>query len=205
MSDGPEIVEQIVTRAGRELEEQQYQPSGVEGVEVTEKWGQFMQMALNGRLPDLGDVPEVDPQVRALAEDLAVIHLPDWLNPAGRKLAEPTTVQTQQAPRIAQYLIDRGWRHHPELETVRWRPTPGGPPGVYDQGLHIHPDEDGNWPDPDPEEFYDISDIQVTQLEDGTWAARHPRDLAFQASTKSEAYAGLVERIRAKIEEATNG
>ncbi|MGI5223071.1 hypothetical protein [Nocardia sp. CA-290969] len=182
----------------------QYQASGVDGVQVTEKWKRFMQMAVDGKLPDPGDVPQMDPNVRTLAEDLVVIHLPEWRNPAGRVMAEPTTVHTQNAPRIAQYFHDRGWRHHPELETVRWRPTPGGPPGVYDQGLHIHPDEDGNWPDPDPEDFYDLDDIKVGPLEDGRWAATHPRGLQFEADTKSEAYEGIVGVLRRKIEEAKN-
>ena len=180
----------------------QYQNTPVEGVQVTEKWKQFAQMAVEGRLPDPGETPEVDPNIRRLAEDLAVIHLPDWRNMAGRKLADPATVQMQQAPRVAQYLHDRGYRFHPELEAVRWRPTPGGPPGVYDKGMHIYPDESGTWPDPDPEDFYDLDDIQVRQLEDGQWAATHPRDIAFQAATKSEAYEGIVGVLRRKIEEA---
>jgi hypothetical protein len=194
-----EVEQEVQFKAG---ETPQYQPSGVDGVKVTEAYKRFAQMAVNGTLPDLGDIPPVDPNIVALAGDLAVIHLPDWFNPAGRKLAEPATVQMQQAPRVAQYLHDRGWRHHPELETVRWRPTPGGPPGVYDKGLHIHPDENGVWPDPDPEDFYDIADIEVRQLEDGQWAARHPRDIAFQAPTKSEAYEGIVGVLRRRIEEA---
>lgn len=179
----------------------EYQETPVDGVKVTQKWKEFAQMAVDGRLPDLGNVPEVDPNVRMLAEDLAVIHLPDWHNPAGRKLADPATVQMQQAPRVAQYLHDRGYRFHPELETVRWRPTPGGPPGVYDQGLHIYPDN-GTWPDPDPEDFYDIDDIKVRQLEDGRWAATHHRGIQFEADTKSEAYEGIVGVLRRKIEEA---
>ncbi|MBF6350368.1 hypothetical protein IU448_15275 [Nocardia flavorosea] len=181
-----------------------YQASPVEGVQVTEKWKQFIQMAVDGKLPDPGKVPELDPNVRALAEDLVVIHLPEWRNPAGRVMAEPATVHTQNAIRIAQYFHDRGYRFVPGCETVRWRATPGGPPGAYDQGLHIRPDEDGNWPDPDPEDFYDFDDIKVGPLEDGRWAATHPRGLQFEADTKSEAYEGIVARLRAKIEEAKN-
>jgi hypothetical protein len=85
---------------------------------------------------------------------------------------------------------------------VRWTPTPGVTSGPYDQGLHVHPDADGNWPAPDPEAFYDFDDIKVEPLEDGSYSATHPRGIAFQAPTKSEAYAGIVERLRAKIEEA---
>lgn len=192
-----EIVEQVITKAGRE-----YHDTGIDGVQYTDRMRQFIQLAMEGRLPDLGDVPQMDPQVQALAAELATVHLPEWRNPAGRKLADPATVTTPQAPRVAQYLFDRGWRFHPEEETVRWMPTPGGPPALHDQGIHVHPDENGNWPDPDPEQFYDIADIEVAQLEDGSWGARHPRDLAFQAPTKSEAYAGLVQRLRTKIEEA---
>ena len=180
----------------------QYQASGVDGVQVTERWKQYVQMAVDGKLPDPGDVPQVDPNVRVLAEDLVVIHLPEWKNPTGRVMAEPATVHTQNAPRIAQYFHDRGWRHHPELETVRWRPTPGGPPGVYDQGLHIHPDEHGVWPDPDPEEFYDIEDIKVGPLENGRWAATHLRGIQFEAESKSAAYEGIIAILRRKIEEA---
>lgn len=194
--------EEIHFPAGQAAE---YQPSGVEGVQVTEKWKRFAQMAVDGRLPDLGEIPQVHPNVKALAEELAVLHLPEWRNPAGRKLAEPTTVQTQQAPRLAQWLHDRGVRIHPELETVRWRPTPGGPPGVYDQGLHIYPDADGNWPDPDPEDFYDLDDIEVKPIEGGRWAGVHPRGIAFEADSKSEAYEGIVGALRRKIEEAKQG
>lgn len=193
--------EEIHFKAGQTPE---YQASPVEGVQVTEQWKRFIQMAVDGKLPDPGKVPELDPNVRTLAEDLVVIHLPEWRNPAGRVMAEPATVHTQNAIRIAQYLHDRGYRFVPECETVRWRATPGGPPGAYDQGLHIQPDEHGVWPDPDPEEFYDLDDIKVGPLEDGRWAATHPRGFQFEADTKSEAYEGIVARLRDKIKEARN-
>lgn len=211
MTDDPryEVVEEIRTRQGheqaarevRQKTEQAYQSTSVDGVEVTDRFKAFLQQALSGQLPDLGDIPEVNPEVARMTAELVVLHLPEWRNPAGRKLAEPTTVTTPQAPRVADWLIARGWRWHPELEQKRWVPTPGSSGGPYDEGLHIEPDEFGQWPDPDPELFYDISDIEVAQLEDGQWAARHPRGLTFQADTKSEAYAGLVGRLRAKIEE----
>ncbi|MBF6288480.1 hypothetical protein [Nocardia cyriacigeorgica] len=200
--DGREVVEEIITPAGRQARAREYQQSSVDGVEITEKFRAFLRQVVDGKLPDLGDVPELDPLVAELAAELLVVHLPEWRNPAGRVLAGPTTVPIPQAPRLAAYLIDRGWVHDPSRERVRWIPTPGGPPGPHDQGLHIHPDENGQWPAPDPEVFYDVADIRVDQLDDGTWAARHPRDIAYQAPTKSEAYEGIVARLRAKIEEA---
>jgi hypothetical protein len=202
-----EVLEEIVTRAGREQQAQEqareYQKSSVDGVETTERFRDFLRMAREGTLPDPGNVPQMHPDVGKLVGEMLVMHLPEFRNPAGRKLADPATISIPQALRVAQYLVEgRGWRHHPEEETVRWIPTPGNSAGPYDQGLHIHPDENGVWPDPDPEVFYDIADIRCEQIETGDWLARHPRDISFQAATKSEAYAGLVGRLRAKIEEA---
>ncbi|MBF6459794.1 hypothetical protein IU433_12180 [Nocardia puris] len=182
-------------------EQPEYHDTGL-GMKVTDRLMKFLQHAQNGTLPDLGDIPPLDPQVQLLAEELSVVHLPEWRNPAGRKLADPTVSKIPQAPRIAAYMFERGWRHHPELEKVRWTPTPGGVPAPWDTGLHIYPDENGNWPAPDPEEYWDVEAIKTQQLDSGDWAAAHPRGIAFQARTKSEAYAGLVEKIRTKIEEA---
>ncbi|AHH16596.1 hypothetical protein NONO_c17960 [Nocardia nova SH22a] len=209
MTDTPgdgEIVEEIVTKAGRDKaatdqREQEYRDLG-NGMRVTPKMIAFMEAVRNGRLPDVGDVPQVDPNVVALAEELHVVHLDEWYNPAGRKLADPTVLSLPQSPRLAEYLHRRGWRKHPELEEVQWRPTPGGMPNPHDLGLHVYRDADGNFPDPDPEAFYDIADIKVEQADNGSWQASHPRGLGFVGNTKSEAYAGLVERLRAKITEA---
>ncbi|MGW6698868.1 hypothetical protein [Nocardia sp. NPDC055049] len=196
MSD---IVEEVTTPAGRDQEELRYHATGKEGVQVTEKMRQFLGHMVNGTLPTM-DVPEVAPEVRELAEELAVLHLPEWKNPAGRKLAEPAAIQVAQAPRIADYLIQRGWRRDPELEVVRWSPTPGGLPGPYDTGLHYGRDENGEWPeDPDPERFWDVDDVTTAQLPDGTWKAEHPRGVAFQAATKSDALAGVIDTIRERI------
>ncbi|MFE3060722.1 hypothetical protein [Nocardia sp. NPDC059236] len=202
----PEIVEQMVTEAGRIHEQttaaqqaraQQAPP------ELTEAMREFLRKVLDGKLPDPGDMPQLDPQVLALAKDLAVIHLPEWRNPAGRKLAEPGVVEIKAAVRIAAYLYERGWRHHAELEQIRWIPTPGGPPAPYDDGLHVRPDESGQWPAPDPEQFYDPADVAVRQDDDGTWSAAHPRGIEYSgAASKSEAYAGIIGRLRARIEEA---
>lgn len=180
-----------------------YGPSGMPGVEVTEKFRELLQRAADGTLPELGEIPEHSEDVQRLAAELAVVHLPEWRNPAGRKLADPAVTKVPSAIRIAEYLVLRGYRWHPEDEAIRWAPTPGGQPGPFDLGLHIRPDENGQWPDPDPEQFWDISDIKVEQLDTGMWAAAHPRGIAYEAKTKSEAYAGLVGRIRTKIEEAS--
>ncbi len=205
-----EVVEEIRTQHGRQedarKQDRAYQASGTEGVEITPEYRRFLQALLDGKgLPSLDDVPPLDPAVELMVAELLVLHLPEWRTPTGRKIAEPTTIKTPQAPRVAAWLIARGWRHHPELETVRWVPTPGTSGGPYDDGLHVHPDEHGQWPDPDPEAFYDIDDIDCAQQVSGRWAATHPRGITFEADTKSEAYAGLVERLRKRIEEAKHG
>ncbi|MFC9966346.1 hypothetical protein ACFVH4_19125 [Nocardia ignorata] len=199
-----EIIEEVTTRTGHEQEAIKYYATGKEGVQVTERMQTFLRHVVDGTLPEM-DVPEVAPEVREMAEELAVLHLPEWKNPAGRKLAEPSVIQVAQAPRIADYLIARGWRRDPALEVVRWAPTPGGLPGPHDVGLHYGRREDGTWPDdPDPERFWDVDDVKTEQLPDGTWKAEHPRGIGFQAATKSEALAGIVDTIRTKIEEAKN-
>lgn len=204
-----EVVEEIITPHGRahadEEAKRKYQKSSVDGVEVTEKFREFLRLAAEGKLPDVGEMPAQHPDVAKLAAELVVMHLPEWRNPAGRVMARPTAISVPNAPRVAQYLIERGWRFHPEHEKVRWVPTPGNTSGPHDDGLHIEPDENGQWPAPDPEQFYDFDDIDVTQTDDAKWAAIHPRGVAFTADTKSEAYAGIVGRLRAKIEEAKNG
>lgn len=201
-----EVVEEITTRAGHEHARQEaareYQKSSVPGVEVTEKFRELLRMAAEGKLPKIDDPGEQHPDVALMAAELVVMHLPEWRNPSGRVMARPTAISVPNAPRVAQYLIERGWRFHPEHETVRWVPTPGVTSGPHDAGLHIEPDENGEWPAPDPEQFYDFDDIDVTRTDDGNWSATHPRGIAFQAQTKSEAYAGIVDRLRAKIQEA---
>lgn len=196
MSD--ETIEEVITEAGRDQAALKYHATGKDGVRVTAQMQEFLRHVVEGTLPTL-DVPEVAPEVRELAEELAVVHLPEWHNPAGRKLADPTVIQVAQAPRIADYLIQRGWRRDPALEVVRWAPTPGGLPGPYDTGLHYGRDEHGEWPIPDPEAYWDVDDVTTEQLPDGTWKAEHPRGVAFQAATKSEALAGIVDTIRERI------
>lgn len=142
------------------------------------------------------------PEVKALAEELSVIHLPEWRSEVGRKLAEPTVTSIKQAVRVAEYLVKRGVRVHPDLEEIRWTPTPGGQPGVFDTALHLTKDATGNWPAPDPEVFYNLEDIQVTKTDDGLWSATHPRGLATEAPTKTDAYAALVDQLRARIDQA---
>ncbi|APE37669.1 hypothetical protein BOX37_31230 [Nocardia mangyaensis] len=169
---------------------------------VTPEFIAFLQQTLSGKLAAAEEDDDLDPDVRALAEELSVIHLPEWQSRVGRKLAEPTVTSIKQATRVAEYLVKRGVRVHPELERIRWVPTPAGPPGAFDTGAHITPDEDGNWPSPDPETFYDLDDIDVRQGDEGLWSATHPRGLSFEGPTKTDAYAGLVELLRDRINEA---
>jgi hypothetical protein len=169
---------------------------------VTPEFLALLQQTLSGKLAEADHDDELDPQVRALAEELSVIHLPQWQTRIGRKLAEPTVTSIKQASRVAEYLVQRGIRVHPELEQIRWIPTPAGPPGAFDVGAHISPDEEGNWPSPDPETFYDLADIDVRQGDEGLWSATHPRGLSFEGPTKTDAYAGLVGILRDRINEA---
>ncbi|WP_282777302.1 MULTISPECIES: hypothetical protein [unclassified Nocardia] len=169
---------------------------------VTPEFLSFLQHTLTGKLADHQPDTALDPQVRALAEELSVIHLPEWHSEVGRKLADPTVTSIKQATRVAEYLVKRGVRVHPELEEIRWTPTPGGPPGAFDTGMHITKDTQGNWPTPDPESYYDLEQIQVKQTDDGLWCATHPRGLSAQAPTKTDAYAGMVEQLRQRIEQA---
>ncbi|GAB4582633.1 hypothetical protein [Nocardia sp. IFM 10818] len=199
----PEIVEQITTAAGHE--QQATAPPPQPDVTASPHFRAFVEALLNGKLPALPELPPMDPQVLAIAKELTIIHLPEWRNASGRLIAEPATFELKSAVRIAAYLYQRGMRLLPEHEQIRWIPTPGGPPPAHDDGMHITPDEHGNWPAPDPERFYDIAEITVGRNDDGTWTAIHPRGIQFTgAATKSEAYAGIVTRLRAKIEEANN-
>ena len=204
----PEVLRTIFTEAGRKEEARAAaeQERAQRDARMSEKYREFARMAIDGKLPDPGKVEPLDPAVTDLLSDLAIVHLPDWHNSAGRKLADATMFALPSAVRLAAYLVERGWIRDPARERIRWTPTPGGLPGPYDVGLHIRPDPDtGEWPQPDAERFWDIDDVEVAQLPDGTWKAEHPRGIAYQASTKSEAFAGIVERIRDKIKEAENG
>lgn len=172
---------------------------------VTPEFLAFIQQALSGKLAEHKPDEELDPQVRALAEELSVIHLPEWRSEVGRKLADPTVTSIKQATRIAAYLVKRGVRVHPELEEIRWAPTPSGPPGAFDTGIHITKDSEGNWPAPDPETFYNLDDIEVRQTDEGLWFASHPRGLSTEAASKTDAYADIVDQLRQRIAQARRG
>lgn len=170
---------------------------------VTPEFLAFLQQTLTGKLAEPADADDLDPEVRALAEELSVIHLPEWTSTVGRKLAEPTVTSIKQASRVAEYLIKRGVRVHPELEAIRWVPTPSGAPGAFDTGAHITPDAEGNWPTPDAETFYDFDEISVKQVEGSAWYATHPRGIACEGKTKSEAYAAMVAELSRRIDDAS--
>ncbi len=202
----PDVVRTVYTRTGRDEQDRQraQKDQASEQERVTEKYREFIAAALEGKLPDPGKVEPLDPAVGDLLSDLAILHLPEWTNSTGRKLADAVVFTLPSAARIAAYLVERGWRRDLTKERIRWTPTPGGLTAPHDLGLHIRPDpETGEWPAPDPEQYWDVDDIQTSQLPDGTWKSEHPRGLAFQAASKSEALAGITERIREKIEEAS--
>lgn len=170
------------------------------GVHVSPQYQAWMKEQLGIRVAEMQAESEIDPEVKALAEELAVVHLPEYVNGQGRKLAEPDRFEILQAQRLAEYLVKgRGVRVHPDLETLRWVPTPGGHP--HDLGLHIERDENGDWPAPDPEDFFDLDKIVVAQSENG-WVASHPSGVAVQEETKSKAKAGAVAELMKRIEEA---
>jgi hypothetical protein len=195
---------------GHEPRDQRKPPPGYEdlgGVFAKPEFKRFVELAMEGKLPKPEDVPELPPEVVALAEELAVIHLPEWHSPTGRKLGGPTSMQIGGgAPRLAQYLIQRGISFDPDKAVVRWIPTPGVPSGASNQGKHIWRNDDGTWPEiPDAEEFWDIDEIEVRQLNDGRWCAFHPRGIECTDPSKTEAFAMCVERVRAKIRELKEG
>ncbi|WP_280246174.1 hypothetical protein [Nocardia abscessus] len=200
--------EKVVREAkfrGHEGRDQRTPPDGYEafnGDFVKPEWKAFVQMAMEGKLPTPENVPPQDPKVVALAQELMVIHLPEWIAPNGRKLGGPTSMQIGGALRLADYLIKRGIEFHPDNAVVRWVPTPGVPGGAGDLGKHIWRNDDGSWPEiPDAEEFWDIDDIEVKQLNDGRWCAFHPRGIECTDPSKTEAFAMCVERVRAKVAE----
>ena len=63
----------------------------------------LIQQSLSGKLVDTSRDENQDPEIRALAEELSVIHLPEWQSSIGRKLAEPTVTTIKQATRVAEY------------------------------------------------------------------------------------------------------
>ncbi|WP_029925459.1 hypothetical protein [Nocardia otitidiscaviarum] len=172
------------------------------GAFVHPNYQRFVEAAMKGKLPDLGDIPQRDPKVVALAEELMVIHLPEWVAANGRKLAAPSQMKISGAVRVAEYLLQRGVDIDPEKATVRWVPTPGANLGAGDPGKHIYRNADGTWPeDPDAEAFWDVAEIECQQLDDGRWVAVHPRGIQCEDASKTEAYAMCVERVRARVAE----
>lgn len=201
MSDPHEVKFKVAQGADARREA----PPGYEdlgGTFVTPQFRAFVQAAMEGKLPEPEAVPQLDPEVVALAQELSVVHLPEWRNGSGRRLAEPTSMRIGGSVRLAEYLIQRGMSFDPDRAVVRWVPTPGTQLGASDPGKHIWRNEDGSWPEvPDVEAFWDIDDIETQQLDDGRWAAVHPRGIQCEDASKTEAVAMCIERIRAKIAE----
>lgn len=160
----------------------------------------YMQSLLGERVEEQKAAAEISPEVKALADELMVVHLPDWYR-GDRKVAEATRVEIHQAVRLAQYLVeDRGCSGpDPDKERRRWVPTPNA--GPADMGIHVERNPDGTWPTPDPEDFYDLEKLTVSRSQNG-WIASHPCGVKAEATTKSAAHADAVAQLMAKIEAA---
>lgn len=169
---------------------------------VAPQFLEFVKAAQEGRLPTPPASEPMDPRVVALAQELTVIHLPEWKSPSGRKLAEPTVMQIKGSLRVAEYLLARGISLNSDDATIRWVATPGARLGTGDPGMHIHRNADGSWPeDPDPETFWSLDAITQHELPGGRWAAVHPKGIQCEDASKDEAYAMCVARVRAKVAE----
>ncbi|WP_326600524.1 hypothetical protein [Rhodococcus sp. PD04] len=193
--DGKEIVEERIFRGGRE-----YQRDPETGRLVTGEYLDLIVGQLRDAIADRTAAAKLDPEVKKLAEELSVVHLPKH-EVAGRQTAEPTRVEIYQSTRIAAYLYRRGWRFHPEHEQIRHVSTPDTDP-AGDMGIHIERNEDGTWPIPDPEDFYDAERINVSQTPTGKWIASHPCGIYAEGKTKAVAHADVVQQLLQKIEEA---
>lgn len=195
--DGKDVIQEINFRNAR--------PDGyvenpdAPGQWVTPKYLEVMRAQLAEAVRDRTEAAKLPPEVKALAEELAVLHLPEH-KVDGRKTADATRVEIYQSTRMAAYIHDRGYRFHPEHEQIRWVATPNGP--TRDMGIHIERNADGTWPVPDPEDFYDSERIAVAQTPTGKWIASHPCGVYAEAKTKARAHANVVQQLLAKIEGA---
>lgn len=195
--DGKEVIKEVRFNNGRP-------PGYVEdpnnpGVWTSPKHADWLREQLTGAIADQTALAKVDPEVKALSDELAVVHLPEYDLGAAKK-AEPTRFEIKQPTRLAAYLHSRGWRHHPECEEVRWVPTPDGQ--AHDLGIHITKSEDGTWPTPNPEDFYDAEKIDLSQTPGGEWVAAHPCGANAKHPSKAKAHADVVRQLLVKIEEA---
>ncbi len=198
--DGKEVLQEINFRPSGKTPPPGYiENPNAPGQWVKPEYLDWIRETLAGAVQNQTEAAKLAPDVKALADELAVVHLPEH-TVADRKVAEPTRVEIHQSTRLAAYLHRRGWRHHPEHEQVRWVPTPNGPSG--DLGIHIERNSDGTWPTPDPEDFYDPEKIVTSQGRDGSWIASHPSGVYAQAPTKARAHANVVQQLLTKTEEA---
>lgn len=169
------------------------------GQYVTPQYLDYLKRVLGEAVADRAELAKLDPETKRLAEELAVLHLPEH-KVADRVTAEATRVEIYQSSRVASYLIRRGWRFHPEHEVVRWVETPNRP--SRDLGIHIDRNPDGTWPTPDPEDFYDAERIAVNEKPDGRWIASHPCGAHAEAKTKARAHAAVVQQLLDLIDKA---
>ncbi|MFH5209255.1 hypothetical protein ACHIPZ_13775 [Antrihabitans sp. NCIMB 15449] len=186
------------------LEERRFKPpkgfeesKGMPGVYMNADYRAYMQNMLGLKVEDAKAAAEVSPMVKAMADELSTIHLPEWVR-GGRRIAEPTRFTIEQSVRLAQYLVDdRGWSQNLDDERLRWVPTPNAGPG--DMGIHIERNDDGTWPTPDPEDFYDIEKIIMSKSQTG-WIAAHPCGVKAEATSKAQAHADASQKLLSMIE-----
>lgn len=198
--DGREVIKEVKFRGAGRPPGYTEDPDNP-GVWVSPQHKDWMREQLTGAVANQKALAEVDPEVKALAEELSIVHLPEQ-KLGDRKVAEPTRFEIKQSVRFAQYLTDRGYRHHPEHERIRWVPTPDGM--MHDLGIHITPDENGEWPTPNPEDFYDAEKITLSQTPGGEWVAAHPCGFHAKHPSKAKAHAAVVKQLLSKIEEAND-
>lgn len=199
--DGKEVLREVRFGPGSKPPPGMYvENPDAPGQLVTPAYLELLRGTLREAVADRTEGAKLDPDVKVLADELAVLHLPEH-TVADRKVAEPTRVEIYQSTRMAAYLHRRGWRFHPEHEEIRYVPTPNAG-DLKTHGVHIERNPDGTWPIVDPEAFYDADQIVVAQTPGGEWVASHPCGVHAQHRVKARAHADVVQQLIRKIDES---
>lgn len=202
--DGPEIVTEIrfkpagigATIGGHNADDDDA-PGVPQPKTPATNLAQVQQRLLDFAGGKIEDPTPEDPDKVFFYDGLKVVHLPEWKSmPADR-------IQIPQSRRLADALWDQGYRRHPELEQVRWQPSPGTTAkNPHDAGVFVEREADGTWPIADPEEFYSPEKIRVTE-QDGKWCAVHEQAAIVEyADTRMKAYLAVANQLDKLIESA---